>query len=761
MAKKGKNAPSIDIKQFLLDKGERIVLVLALAFMGLLVTFGFIVNGLGAGSASANADELARMRKQDQDAFTRSSPPPTLKDIDPELLSAGVLNPLEPDAYVLKKPYFTPLLADDNKWRLPAVLGPDEFQVDLVRGVVKTYIFNRDGTMVKYLVPRKNKNQPNAGAINPLTGGRGGPMMGGGGGAGRRLGGAGGRGFGGGMMGNPEDAAASGVGDAMDSGGGDMVYQDVPVARIEKGDWAENGKRAERIVPVRMAMIQGAFPLKNQMEEFRRALRFQTTIQMEDEITPEFSGLKVERRQYDLNGKLLSKTWEPVDLFKELVPFLVFDSEPEDQQMMAYGLIWPRDRLVVPRPALARDQTYPEPKLKGIQATIEEIKQQMQGAPLPPTQWKTRFSKNPTDFDAFENSGMDSTMGEEGGMMRGEPMRGRGGDADAMGARGDRRGGMPLRGSMPPGSGMAPGAGVAGRGIGAGSMPPGAMAAAGIRPGTMPGVPGGMQGMLNTQQLYPEKVLVRFTDPSVKPGFMYEYQVTIRMKNPLYKKEDKAMIKTQTIAEEILSQPVVISQKLVVPHEFNYYFVTENAQRARAMSVNGATPVQIHRWLDTTPNDLHNGVRIPVGDWSIAEQVPAYRGEFIGRIENQEVPTWFPLQESFMFASRPDARTKRRLKGIPVDFNTGNILVDYQGGALQRYTRKDGSGVEDSSEVDALVLTRDGRLVLRNSQDDTDDKDRKERLNAWRDWIKEVRDKKDEGYRPQMQQVLMEGRRGS
>ena len=46
--------------------------------------------------------------------------------------------------------------------------------------------------------------------------------------------------------------------------------------------------------------------------------------------------------------------------------------------------------------------------------------------------------------------------------------------------------------------------------------------------------------------------------------------------------------------------------------------------------------------------------------------------------------------------------------------------------------------VYDEFQWQALILTPDGKLVLRNGRDDTEDKDRQERLKEHREWIRQV-----------------------
>ncbi len=747
----------IDFKQLMFQKGDRIALIAAAAFMGLLIIFGFFINGLGSGTASANAEELAKLREAGKNSLVHSTPPPNLKDIDPELMTAGVLSAVDPGPYATANPYFTPSMLEDSKWRLPEVLVPDEFQVDLIRGLARTYVIDFKRQLMKFIRDKKPKGLAAAGA-------RGGNKFRG---LGGRLGGMGGA-MGGGM-GDTEAAGAMGGMGAMDMGDSAPVtpkeFVDVPLDRVAKGSvGADLGEPAEATLPLRMPVIQASFPLKKQMEEFKRALRFPTLYQMENEIVPEFMGLIVKRRAYRIGSpNKVHEDWKELNLLESLRKYLVIDAEPEDPKLMMYGMVWPRDRLVIPRPQLARDLMYPEPKMPGLTKVVEEFDKAANQRPIIPPP-KTRLSKG-AGFDEFE-AGMamsPAVASRMGGMMGDEEM-----------------GPMGRRGQMVPGApGSMPGGGM---GVGPGGMVPGSsMLPGGVMPpmGSMPGMPGqpgmagpgmagpgvlppgmtpqqammmsgaGGYGALNQMQqdrVYPEKALLRFEDPTVQPGFIYEYQLTIKMANPLFGKTDKAIAKGYTTEKEIGSTPVTIKQKLVVPEEFDFYMVTEDRRRSGA---NNGTWVQIHRWLDTAYNDWRDGgpsgTRFPVGDWSIVEQIPAFKGEYIGRIEDTEVPMWWALSESFIFASRPDARRirQRGRRGVPIDFNTQTVLIDFQGGPQQKYTPKSGSSVEDNSELNALVLTRDGRLVLRSSLDDTENKDRKDRVDAWRKWTKEVRDAKE------------------
>ena len=77
---------------------------------------------------------------------------------------------------------------------------------------------------------------------------------------------------------------------------------------------------------------------------------------------------------------------------------------------------------------------------------------------------------------------------------------------------------------------------------------------------------------------------------------------------------------------------------------------------------------------------------------------------------NKAEPVWNPQQESFIFAVAGDTRLKRgvrRHRGIPVDFSTRTILIDFQGGK-QEALRKDAPKIVDESPLEVLLLSPAG-----------------------------------------------------
>src|SRR5262249_42189445 len=121
----------------------------------------------------------------------------------------------------------------------------------------------------KKMLERLMKGRGRRGPINlpPGLGGPGGGMPGGGAPGGP--GGAGGVGGGGGP----------GGGGLFDSGANPQSEAELKYVTMEEFT-AKPQELAETLLPVRMAVVVGAFPYKAQVEEFKRALRLQQTTQL-------------------------------------------------------------------------------------------------------------------------------------------------------------------------------------------------------------------------------------------------------------------------------------------------------------------------------------------------------------------------------------------------------------------------------------------------------------------------------------------------
>jgi hypothetical protein len=719
MAKMKLNLKDFDFKQFLIQKGERIALWAMVLVMAVLIVFGVFINGFSRGSSSGTASDITKLNDTAQSALKSSRPGEDIKMIDPYFMTASAMPRLIYDLISCLNPCFMTIAAEDKKGRKPDVLSPDEFQVNLMRGLIRTFIpATKDGKPALMCLRVKSKD-PKVTAPTPMGPGMSprGPnmqmfnrmVMG----MGMRPGGPGpgpmgpmgfpaamfpGRpGPGGAPMGPSMPGVNQGVGDP------DRDVEMFAVTLDSLSDLTkESARPAEAVIPRRFAVIQAAFPYKRQFEVFQRALRYKSIEEMEQNTAVEFVGLVVERREIGPDGK--PGKWVKLDLIKDLRPFLAFGIEPEDEKMLAYGLVWPKDRLVIPRPFLARDLQYPPTELKTIKSTLKAIEDAQKAGELPPPLIKNNLkNKFAGEFDFIA------------------------GDDDANGD--PTRVGPMGRGPMP----VLP-------------RPP----AVGPRP--VPG-PGQVNAAFGSQErLLPEKCLVRFIDVLLEPGKTYEYQMQIEMANPLFGRHDLAISKQLADEKKIVGEPTPVPQKLFVPAEGDFYFVEDPAKVRQRSSNPDRAWVQVHRWLDWVPvNPSAQESRAPIGDWSIAD-TDTLRGEYIGKWEEVDLPVWNPKAEAFVLAQHPETLKRRggvsrvmQHKGVAVDFTTGSLLVDFDGGRADiLYRDKAGKEVRvrDEAGTEALVLSADGkRLLVRDGRKDREDSTRDLRIKEWTDWVKAVREK--------------------
>lgn len=707
------NLKEIDFKQILIQKGERFALWGMVGVMALLIVFGVFINGFSRGSASSNSTEISDLCSRTKSSLSTSAPSADVRAIDPMFTRAAKLPDIDANGVSCPHALFSSQDSVDRKWRKPEVLSPDEFQVTLIRGLFRSYIpATLDGKPAIMFLRAKGKDKL-PGANGPAGGnpammrGRAPNTMG----MARIWGGPGGGGmqgqFPGAMMpqgfkGNMPPQMMTGQ-----QPGAEDIANNVEMVKVsvEQVNNEKEGRPAEAVFPVRVAIVNAAFPYRRQFESFQRALRMESIEKMESEASVEFLGINVQRREVGPDGKP-SSNWRDLDLIAPLRPFLAFGVEPEDPMLRAYGVVWARDRLLIPRPFLGRNQQYPPVELPSLDRTLKAIEDAAKAnAPPPPVKPANRFGK---DFDFIgDESELDPRKTGPGAFPMGAPI-----------------GPMPPMGkekALPAGPGGA-----------------GAMA---------------VSGFGSQERLLPEKCLLRFLDVQIEPGKTYEYQVQVKMGNPLYGKNDQAISKKLTENKEIIGEWTPVTKRLHVPVEGDFYFY-EDPQRSRMVAANpDRVWTQVHRWFDwvpVNPSSPRESITA-IGDWGIAEQSPVTRGEYIGRWEEVELPVWNAKAEEFVLAQHPDTYRKRgpgvrvvQHKGVPVDFNTGALLVDFDGGKADLFYRdkdKKENKVRDESAVEALVLTPEGKLVVRDSRIDTEAKERTERLKEVAEWIKSVREK--------------------
>jgi hypothetical protein len=276
---------------------------------------------------------------------------------------------------------------------------------------------------------------------------------------------------------------------------------------------------------------------------------------------------------------------------------------------------------------------------------------------------------------------------------------------------------------------------------------------------------------VGAQNIY--DAIVRFVDVDVKPGYTYKYQIQVRMKNPNFGKKNEVVQGAWAEWPELYSKPVD-TQTFRIPGAYHVFAVDQLhvdemgkdskdptfkkfAQDQPKTDGNHAA-MQIHRWFGKEGRE-----DFLISDWAIAERVVVRKGDPIGGTFQTstmvvEEPTWSKGRGAFDMKSQLVPKTKGKgtdtVKGVPLDFfyapffsrdgkaMTGPpVLVEIEGG--KKTNAKVGTSIvpHDEAATELLILTPDGRLILRDSRADHDAKidngteagtDRQARVLEWR-----------------------------
>lgn len=601
----------------------------------------------------------------------------SLDDIPPETKGIVSVPPVQPDKFAIKADHFVPNPLEDTKRRNPDIQKPDAFQVDLIRASVRFYDVIQEGGKIKIGKLVPIEKETIVNKDKVKT---------------RRevyleklqefykS-----RGIQ--LPTPPQNTNKMSSKQLANLAGEEAKFrlEHVPMEQVDSKE-----KLAITMYPGRMVVVSASFPFKAQLEAYRKALRLPSMAALlapeEKDSLPAFLGINVQRRTVKHNVQMKEEEgWEDLDTTKEGV------------QWASYR--WLLQRAVEPEPedATPEDATF-------AQAVILNKSMVM---PRP------KLGKNTDVYPRVKLKTITDTVTEYKKVNRGQaslqtnPFNRRlSGEADIFNIEG---------------SGKPPEPATL---VNTGSAKP---------------------------DFVPDHILIRFIDVTVKPSFTYEYRMQVRATNPNFEKKDVVAYPYLAEVKE-LKAPWAVLPQVSVPSEFYYYTVEEKPANYYDRDL---VHVQMHRWLDYVRlNPAQRDTEVPVADWTIRE-VPAHRGEYIGQLmDRTEVVIWYPTREVFDFAINPIVlRTPRQRgtpvpKGIPVDFSTNPraLLVDFEGGKGQvmtyrRANEKIDAKVQDDSSVELLVLTEDGRLLVRNSRQDNENEERKVRYNTWKEEIGKIKEK--------------------
>ncbi|HEV3238361.1 MAG TPA: hypothetical protein VGZ25_15325, partial [Gemmataceae bacterium] len=490
--------------------------------------------------------------------------------------------------------------------------------------------------------------------------------------------------------------------------------------------------------PTRAIEVVAAFPLREQYKEVQRALHLSSTQEAFNEI--KFDGFDVQRRVLLSDRKTPASEWMPVDIRAKYLWHLAHGgkrTEDDDPELMPLLNPWSRG-LTMAR--LAQQETlhegaqeatkvsrYPkiETQLPQITKTLEELKKAgQQEIPQGPKFLDTE------NINPFDIAGTGESTGKQ--MMEGG-----------------------IKGTIPPST-----------------------------TGKTPGGEGGIseKGSFGQRFEIPEFALIRFFDFDVELGSIYEYQFRVRMKNP---NEDRKDVAYPEVAEKkvLTSKWVTVPEPKALPEEVQYFAIDlknvdwkykdkEGNEKPVASNFRGAfeadpskneAVIHIQRWLSETnlTGKANQPIPATVGDWVMGGRIRVFRGEYLGQSVKQKVVIWSSTDEDFILAADPTRRGSDK-SIIDVSFAAENapedaILVDIGGGRLS-YKRisalpkdedekPETKTVNDVAPTELLIMTPEGRLVVRDSAVDLENNDAKERYVKWVERIQEIENKasKDAG----------------
>jgi len=712
MAKKMK-LDTTRLKQFALDKGERVGLGVAVAVM-----FVFAGYGIFSGMTASSPAETLKKKTADLSALVAASRP--LEDVVPEGAKNEVVGEWGQQAryeeFASAGSFFEAGAAGDTKRQNPTVLPVGEvlagqlknIQLNYVQGGVLTLDYNETkGTL----------------ATLKLLG----------------------------------------------AGGAGLPNAPPPAAGVAGAD-----DFVKLIHPTRMVVVHATFPYQNQLEVIRKALRLASVSELvAAQAAPRFLGMNIYRREILPSGEASSfkplfevdeKTGHPVAIepkTKALLTTAVYDKTNTDR-VAAYLL----PGLATPLPEFM-NASYPKPVLTGIEVKDEEgdvparptdptkpppargpgprlpgFRPQLPGtrplgggaanddqtptmtgggplliSKLPEKNMQDLLDKLKADFNLFDPNG--HPFPEEGDDAKGPPL------------------------AVVPTMSRAP---KQGPGPGKGPLPAAASDGDKIL----------------------EKILMRFFDADVQPGKTYQYGIEVRMANPNFGKKSDVAFASLADYKELLS-PLTITPPISIPTEYFAYAVDLGPKQleSKAYGPNGTsrepvsterTAIQIHCWTDRVGEDI-------VADWVIAERLLFHRGEPLGRTGVEvELPVWNRFRGTggqFELASSGGSTRGKAGKSFrqitPVDFprdrSALSVLVDFEGG--KRVYDPAGGRIHDDAATELLIVQPDGKLVVKTSREDADSQseigaERTKRYEAWRSRISSLRPSNTQGNAPML-----------
>jgi hypothetical protein len=215
-----------------------------------------------------------------------------------------------------------------------------------------------------------------------------------------------------------------------------------------------------------------------------------------------------------------------------------------------------------------------------------------------------------------------------------------------------------------------------------------------------------------------DEVMIRALDLTVDPDTTYRFRLRIVVFNPNLGREDvSAGVDTKSV--ELFGPWSDPTDEVTMPPDVaTYALAKEPAVPRKLDQVN----FEVARW---TPE---SGV-------TVVKRFPAAPGELIGELSRVSVPI-------------TDETGKKVPQNKPVDFNSHQVVLDVMGGDQPIPPLGPGTGNRLSVPALALVVRRDGAVVIRSQANDVHDQVRKDMADNFARELKAAEDEKKKKDRP-------------
>lgn len=721
------------MKDFLFLHVEKIVLGVCV-FLALCVGFMSMLRALSAGTDKSGipfAEALKRRHDQIANGIRGASAKPLPAETEAKLKPPFYDWEYWESKFGSSLYLWVPDFANDkrdNPQPLTIKQGPKDIQLDYVRSLVLAYEYDTNQRTVKGLAP------------------------------------------------DTSGAGPGGAGPGVPGG-----KKKEPMAR-DKGGKADLPSFLHAGQPQRMVICTALFPMRQQVEEFRRKLRMKNQAELlasrgdlprplgiqviRYEVKPDGQpGNKVDLITCELrDGKVQVKLAEPL---KRLLRDSLYD---EEVAVALEPYLW--EGLTVPAPKLAYG-SYPKIELPGVEVDLSpgdtgnagagKAKEGPMGAKKkgPDVFFPGREKKGPMQ-QPNPSVGPNTNQPElkmvpitlKDLKSANAPLAERlfGGDLNAFHALGLHAQAQQAGGDVPkqpmnlPANPMK-NKGMAGGNAGDPSRFISAWAIAGPEKGEGEDkkeqpmgakLPMGQGAEQNTE--WDRDAIVRFIDPDVEPGKTYRYAIQVRMRNPNFNKKDEVAFQQLAALEELRLDPIqswVKTPDITIPYEYSLYALdqhlldewTDNKKANPLEAKKDHTTFQVHQWIPKKFNFASDDEYV-IGDWAIAEWLSVRKGDPIGLEAVVQVPVWRKFKDAFEIPNAiafKFAKGNAILKpGIKIDLmptvqDANNTRAATPPVLVDFFGGKHKVGnVSEDAAVDALVMGPDGRLFVVNSREHSD-----------------------------------------